>query len=216
MSKFKNFLHTYKPALTVTLVLMLICGLGFPLLLTGLSQLFFPHQANGSLIEVNGQAVGAEFVGQEFSQPYFMTGRPSAVHYNTYTVDAEGNEVYLDGSEFGGLSSGSNNYAPTNPALQERVQADMEAFLASHPELKAEDIPTDLLTASGSGLDPHLSLASAEIQLSAISEASGLSMDELHEIVEANTSGKLLGIFGEEVVNVLGVNLGIAEAMGLI
>ncbi len=216
MTKFKNFLHNYKPALTVTLMLMLICGLGFPLLLTGISQVIFPSQADGSIIMVNGKAIGSEIVGQEFTQPYFMKGRPSAVHYNTYTLDADGNAFYSDGSEFSGPASGSQNLGPSNPALQERVKNDIDAFLESHPDVKAEDIPTDLMTASGSGLDPHVSVDSALIQLPEISKASGLSMDVLQQIVSDNTTGKLLGIFGEEVVNVLSVNLDIAEAMGLI
>ena len=216
MDQFKNFLRTLRPAFTVTLVLMLVCGLGFPLLLNGLAAILFPGQAGGSLQEVDGKAYGARYVGQEFHEAYFMKGRPSAVHYNTYFEDAEGRKTYADGSEFGGLASGSNNYGPSNPALQERVEQDLEAFLAANPEIRREDIPTDLLTASGSGLDPHISPASAEVQLPAIAQASGLTVEALEKIVEDNTTGKVLGIFGEETVNVLGVNLDIAQAMGLI
>ena len=198
---------------TVTVVLMLICGLGFPLLLNGLSAVLFPAQAGGSLVMADGQSVGAHFVGQEFHEPYFMKGRPSAVHYNTYTVNEAGEEVFADGSAFSGVASGSNNYGPSNPALADRVEADMDAFLAAHPDVKKEDIPTDLMTASGSGLDPHISPASAAIQLPGIAEASGLSMEALQKIVKDNTTGRLLGLFGEEAVNVLGVNVDIAEAM---
>ena len=209
----KSFLRALRPALTVTVALMLICGLAFPLALNGLSAVLFPAQAKGSLVEADGRVVGAEFVGQEFSADYYMKGRPSAYHYNTYVVNEDGTETYLGGTEFAGLSSGSNNYGPSNPALQERVAADLEAFLASHPGVRAEDVPTDLLTASGSGLDPHISPAAAAIQLPAISEASGLSVGTLEQIVADNTTGKTLGVFGEEVVNVLGVNIGIYEAM---
>ena len=216
METLKNLLRSLRPALTSTLVLMLICGLGFPLVLTGLSAVIFPHQAHGSLLEEDGKAYGAEFVGQEFTEPYFMKGRPSAVHYNTYFEDAEGNQTYADGSEFGGLASGSNNYGPSNPALRERVEADMEAILAANPGVTMDQIPTDLATASGSGLDPHISPASAALQLPAISEASGLDMETLEQIVEDHTTGKMLGVFGEETVNVLEVNLDIARAMGLI
>ncbi len=144
-----------------------------------------------------------------------MKGRPSAVHYNTYTVDENGREIYLDGSEFAGIASGSSNYGPSNPALAERVEKDIDAFLAAHPGVKREEIPTDLMTASGSGLDPHISAASAAIQLPAIADASGLSMETLEQIVKDNTSGKLLSVFGEETVNVLGVNVEIAKAMGI-
>ena len=214
MERLKTLAHSLWPALSVSVMLMLICGLGFPLLLNGLSALFFPAQANGGLVYADGKAVGSEYVGQEFTEDYFMKGRPSAVHYNTYTVNENGEEVYLDGSAFGGLASGSNNYGPSNPLLAERVEADMEAFLAANPEIKREDIPTDLVTASGSGLDPHITPASAAVQLPEIAEASGLSMEKLEQIVEDNTTGKLLGLFGEEIVNVLGVNVDIAEAMG--
>ena len=145
-----------------------------------------------------------------------MWSRPSAYHYNVYVEDEEGNQYYNDGSEFAGLASGSNNYAPSNPALAERVEADIEAFLAKNPDVKREDIPTDLLTASGSGLDPHISPASAEIQIDRIVMASGLEESVVREIVERNTEGKMLGIFGEETVNVLGVNIEIAQQMGII
>lgn len=216
MESCKNFLKALRPALTITLVLMLICGLGYPLLMNGLSGMLFPNQANGNLVMVDGKAVGSMCVGQEFTEDYFMKGRPSAVHYNTYTVDPDGKEVYLDGSEFTGLSSGSSNYGPSNPALAQRVETDIEAFLAANPEIQREDIPTDLMTASGSGLDPHISPAAAAIQLPAIAKASGLSMEVLEQIVADHTTGKLFGVFGEEIVNVLGVNIGIADAMGRI
>ena len=210
----KEFLHGTRQAVSVTVILMLICGLLFPCLLTGLSSVLFPHQAGGSLITVNGTAVGAEHVGQEFTQDCYMWSRPSAYHYNVYTESEDGRKYYNDGTEFGGLASGSNNYAPSNPALVERVEADMEAFLAKNPDVEREDIPTDLLTASGSGLDPHISPESAQIQLPRIAQASGLSEESLQEIVERNTTGKLLGVFGEKTVNVLKVNIEIAQAMG--
>ena len=200
----------------VTLVLLLICGLIYPVVMTLMSQALFPSQANGSIIYVDGQAVGAKNVGQDFTDPRFMRCRPSAYQYNTYTVDEEGNKFYNDGSEFAGLGSGSNNYAPSNPALTQRVEANIEAFLAENPGVAREDIPADLMTASGSGLDPPISPAAAQVQLPAIAEASGLSPERLAQIVADNTEEKLLGMFGEETVNVLGVNLDIALAMGLI
>ncbi len=210
----KEFLHGTRQAVSVTVVLMLICGLFFPCLLTGLSSVLFPHQAGGSLITVNGTAVGAEHVGQEFTQDCYMWSRPSAYHYNVYTESEDGRKYYNDGTEFGGLASGSNNYAPSNPALVERVEADMEAFLTKNPDVEREDIPTDLLTASGSGLDPHISPESAQIQLPRIAQACGLSEESLQEIVDHNTTGKLFGVFGEKTVNVLKVNIEIAQAMG--
>ena len=196
MKYFKNL----KQATLVSVVFLLICGLGFPMLLTGISQVIFPYQANGSLIEYEGEKIGSEHVGQDFNEPYFMKGRPSAVGYNT-------------ADEVVDVASGSNNYAPSNELLKERVQEDMDTFLEQNPDVKKEDIPTDLLTASGSGLDPHISVDSALIQIPAISKASGISESELEKIVEENTEGKLLGIFGENTVNVLKVNLEIAKRL---
>ena len=186
----------------VTLVLLLICGLIYPVVMTLMSQALFPSQANGSIIYVDGQAVGAKNVGQDFTDPRFMRCRPSAYQYNTYTVDEEGNKFYNDGA--------------SNPALAERVQGDIDEFLAEHPDLTVEDIPTDLVTASGSGLDPHISPASAAVQIPQLAENTGLTEEQLEQFVADNTTGKVLGIFGEETVNVLGVNLDIAEALGLI
>lgn len=209
------FFHNLRQALVVTLIFLLLCGFVFPVLLSGISAVMFPNQAGGSLVYAGGQAVGSATVGQDFTEPYFMKGRPSACNYNTYYLDEQGNPYYNDGTEFSGLRTGSNNYAPSNPALTQRVEADIEAFLEANPEVKREDIPADLVTASGSGLDPHITPASARIQIPALAAASGLSQEELEQIVENNTEGKLLGIFGEETVNVLGVNLDIAKAMGL-
>ena len=132
-----------------------------------LSALIFPSQAQGTLVMADGVAVGAKNVGQEFTEDYFMWSRPSAYHYNTYyeeDTDGDGQveQYYNDGSAFAGLSSGSNNSAPSNPALAERVEADIAAFLEKNPGVSREDIPTDLMTASGSGLDPHISPASAD------------------------------------------------------
>ncbi len=198
-----------KPFL-VTLALLFICGLVYPLALTGISQILFPNQANGSLISVDGIAVGSALVGQDFTDARFMKCRPSAVSYNTYTEEAQ-----KDGS-YTGVSSGSKNYATTNQDLQTRVKKDMAEFLEANPMLQKEDIPTDLLTASGSGLDPHISPKSAEVQISALSISTGLTEDRLREIVKDYTVGKILGIFGEETVNVLKVNLQIAKELNLI
>ncbi|MPM59330.1 Potassium-transporting ATPase KdpC subunit [bioreactor metagenome] len=199
-----------KKPLLITVAMLLICGLAYPLVLTGISQLIFPNQANGSLIKVDGQAVGSMLIGQDFTDSRFMKCRPSAVNYNTYTQEAK------ESGDYAGPGSGSNNYAPTNPALVERVEADITEFLAANPSVTKEDIPTDLLTASGSGLDPHISPASASIQIPALVESTGLSEETLESIVNENTKGKFLGIFGEETVNVLLVNLDIANELGLI
>ena len=200
-------------AVVTTLVLLLICGFLFPVLMTGLGSLIFPSQAGGNLIYVDGQPVGSRFVGQEFTDPRFMRGRPSQYHYNTYYVGEDGVSYYNDGSEYAGLSSGSANQGCYRIT---KVFGDINNFLSGHPSLTVGDIPGDLLTASGSGLDPHISPASAAVQIPALAENTGLSEERLEEIVEANTTHKVLGIFGEEAVNVLGVNLAIAQELGLI
>ena len=194
----------------VSVVLLLLCGLIYPLLLTGISQILFPNQANGSLVTINGQAIGSKLIGQDFSDPRFMKSRPSAVNYNTYTQEGK------ESDDYAGPSSGSNNYAATNPELVKRVEADLSEFLEANPSIKKEDVPTDLLTASGSGLDPHISPASASVQIPALVESTGLSQEKLESIVKKNTKGKFIGIFGEETVNVLMVNLEIAKELGLI
>lgn len=204
------FLKGIKKPFLVTLVLLLVCGLAYPLLLTGISQIIFPHQANGSLIAADGQIVGSELIGQDFTDARFMKCRPSAVNYNTYT------QADKESGDYTGVGSGSKNYAPTNPELVKRVETDITKFLKANPTVKKENIPTDLLTASGSGLDPHISPASAAVQIPALIEATGLPKETLETIVKKNTQGKFLGIFGEETVNVLNVNLDIAKELGLI
>ncbi len=206
----KKFLRPLRTMLLLALVFFLLCGLVYPLALTGLGQLFFPRQAGGSLVYNNGQAIGSALVGQTFTDPRFLQARPSAVNYNVYTKAEK-----EDGS-YGGVATGSNNYAPSNPALAERVEADITAFLARNPSVQRGDIPAELLTASGSGLDPHISPAAALVQLPALAEATGLPQSRLQELVDANTTGKLFGLFGEETVNVLLVNLDIAKELGMV
>ena len=190
-------------ALRVSLILLLICGVIYPLGMTAVSQLLFNKQANGSIIEYNGKPVGSELLGQAFTDIRFFHGRVSAYNYNTYT----------DKAAYKGVGSGSANLAPSNPALVQRVKKDIQAFLLTHPGVKKEDIPTDLLTSSGSGLDPHISPKAADIQIPAISKATGISIAELEKVVKDNTEGRTLGIFGEPRVNILKANLEIAEIL---
>jgi K+-transporting ATPase ATPase C chain len=180
--------------------------------MTGISQLLFHKQANGSIIEYNGKPVGSELIGQEFSDLRFFHGRVSAYNYNTYSQedikqDKDGKIAYL------GVSSGSANLAPSNPALMERVKKDMVEFLKVHPIVKKEDIPTDLLTSSGSGLDPHISPESAKIQIPSISKATGINVSDLKDLVEKYTEGRTIGVLGEPRVNILKVNLEIAKRL---
>lgn len=202
--------------LRLTLLLLLLCGILFPLGLTALSTLFFPKQAQGNLLFADGEAVGSAVIGQDFTADFFLKCRPSACNYNTFTTDQNGTRRYTDGTEFADLSSGSTNYAPSNPALAKRVEDDIRKLLADNPNLERKDIPADLVTASASGLDPHISPQAATIQLPAIAKASGIPEETLHDIVSTHTQGKLFGIFGEGTVNVLKVNLEIAKRMNLI
>lgn len=216
----KSFLHTLRSGIILSVLMLVLCSIVYPGALTAVGGAIFPKQANGNLITVkdadgNEVAVGSELVGQDFTDPRFFRGRVSSVGYNTYTEedlipDEEGNTAY------GGVSSGSFNYGASNPDLQARVAEDLDAFVESHPGVNKEDIPADLLTASGSGLDPHISPASAELQVPYVAEASGLSEDEVRQIVADNTEHKVLGVFGEEKVNVLKCNIDIAEKLGMI
>ena len=197
-------------AFVFCVVMMLLCSFAYPLALTGVSQVAMKEKANGNPTVDPEEAVGSALVGQDFTEDYFFKGRVSSVNYNTYTEEQKEN------GEYAGVSSGSYNYGNSNPELKERIEKDLDEFLATHPGVKKEDVPSDLLTASGSGLDPHISPEAAEVQVKAVAEHSGLSEETVREIVKENTEEKVLGIYGEARVNVLKCNLGIAEKMGLI
>lgn len=210
----KSFGKMLKTACFFCLVMLLLCSFAYPLLLTGASQVTMQARANGSLIDKNGnlttdltEAVGSELLGQRFTEDCFFKGRVSAVNYNTYTKEE------AESGAFSGAASGSFNYGSSNPDLKARIEEDLDAFLAAHPGVTAEEVPADLLTASASGLDPHISPQAAEIQIAAVAEHSGLSEETVQKIVEENTEHKVLGIFGEERVNVLKCNLAVAQAM---
>ncbi|MBV7275485.1 K(+)-transporting ATPase subunit C [Clostridiaceae bacterium UIB06] len=205
-------MKTLKRSILISVVLLILCGVIYPLAMTGISQLVFNRKANGSMIVVNGKEVGSELIGQSFTDPRFFHGRVSAVNYNTYT-EADTKPDKSGKIAYSGVASGSQNLAPSNKALTDRVQKDMENFLKTHPGVKKEDIPTDLLTSSGSGLDPDISPEAAKIQIAAVSKATGISEAQLQDIVNKYTEGKALGIFGEPKVNVLKVNIEIASAL---
>ena len=176
-----------RPAITLLALLTVIAGVIYPLTVTGLAQVLFPHQANGSLIVRDGKPYGSELIGQQFDNPKYFWGRPSAAGYNA------------------AASSGSN-LGPMNPSLEEVVQARMNALHAADPN-NPLPIPVDLVTASASGLDPHISVASALYQVSRVAAARGLSEAEVMFLVEKFTEGPQFGIFGEPRVNVLLLNL---------
>lgn len=212
----KSFLKYFKSALVLTVLMLILCGFAYPAALTGLGQLIFPHQANGSLITAEGEktddpenAVGSAIVGQDFSgdSRYFQC-RISGVNYNTYTEEEK------EDSSYAGVGSGGSNLAPSNEELKQRAEKSVEEFLKNNPDVKKGDIPADLLTASGSGMDPDITPESAKIQIPSIAKNTGLTEEEIRKIVEKNTDGKTLGVFGHERVNVLKCNLEIAKAIG--
>lgn len=205
-------MKTLKRSILISVVFLVLCGIIYPLTMTGISQLVLNKKANGSMVVVSGKEVGSELIGQSFTDPRFFHGRVSSVNYNTYT-EADTKPDKSGKVAYGGVSSGSQNLAPSNKALADRVQKDIADFLKTHPGVKKEDIPTDLLTSSGSGLDPNISPESAKIQIPAVSKATGISEAELQGTVNKYTEGRTLGVFGEPRVNVLKVNIEIATVL---
>jgi K+-transporting ATPase ATPase C chain len=185
-----------RPAFFMLLILTLITGVLYPLAVTGIAQVVFPHQANGSLIMANGKTIGSELIGQQFDDPSYFWGRISAT--GTFAYNAFNAENLT-------ASSGSN-YGPLNPALIDMVQARIDALKAADPD-NTLPIPVDLVTASGSGLDPHISVAAALYQVHRVASARGLSEADVQSLVEKYTEGRQFGFLGEPTVNVLQLNL---------
>ncbi len=180
----------FAPAFRITLFFTVLTGLIYPGVVTGLCQLLFHSKANGSLVEINGQAVGSSLIGQNFTKPEYFQPRPSAAGNDGYDASA---------------SSGSN-YGPTNQKLIERVKASVDKFRKDNPDYTGA-IPADLATASGSGLDPDISPASAQAQAARIARARGISPQQVQQLIAEHTEGRTLGFLGEPRVNVLNLNL---------
>lgn len=193
----KKFLQVFM----LGIVFIIICGFAYPLLITGISQIAFHNKANGSMIEYNGIIVGSELIGQDFKDARFFHGRVSAVNYDTFTSDTKSENILP--------SSGSSNYAVSNPDLTKRIKDDVAAFMKANPGVSEKDLPADLFTSSFSGLDPDISVESAGVQVDSISKATGIDKSKIEEIVKNNTQGRDLGVFGETRVNVLKANLDI-------
>ena len=203
----RKYLKSFKTAFFVSIAMYLLCGFAYPMVLTGISQIIFPNQANGSLVEMDGKVVGSTLVGQDFTDERLFHCRPSAYNYNTYTQEDKENGIYT------GLSSGSNNYAVSNPKLKERLNQDIIKFLKENPTITRDEIPSDIITASGSGLDPHISVEAANVQVDRIVKNTQLSEAKVKDLIKKNTVGKLLGIFGEETVNVIELNLSLVKEL---
>lgn len=178
-------------ALVATLLLVFITGIAYPLAVTGLAQALFKNQANGSLLSRKGQVIGSQLIGQNFSKAEYFHSRPSAAGAKGYDASA---------------SSGSN-LGPTNAQLRENVQANLKKLLAENPGVSPKQVPVDMVTTSASGLDPHISPASAKLQIPRVAKARGIDEKKVEQLVEQYTQGRQFGILGEPRVNVLRLNM---------
>src|SRR5437660_8133453 len=189
------FVHLL-PSLRMLIVMSVVTGVVYPLVVTGIAQVAFPAAANGSLISVNGKAMGSSLIGQPFDDPNYFWSRPSATSPQPYNAMA---------------SSGSNQ-GPLNPALTDAVKDRIKALRDADPGNTAP-VPVDLVTASGSGLDPHISVAAADYQPARVAKARGLAADKVQSLIAAHTEGRTFGVLGEPRVNVLALNLALDGAL---
>jgi K+-transporting ATPase ATPase C chain len=179
----------------LSLLMIVLCGIIYPLAMTGIAQAIFPSQANGSLIKnSDGKVVGSELIGQNYKSPQYFQGRVSSIENN-------------------GAATGSNNYAPSNEDMLKRTKDSIKTLKKENPELNTKDIPVDLITNSGSGLDPHISVKAAEFQVDRISKETGLAKSELKAMIKDSTANRSLGVFGEPRVNVLELNMKVQDAI---
>jgi K+-transporting ATPase ATPase C chain len=179
-----------RPALSVFVVLTLVTGVAYPLAVTGAAQLMFPEEANGSLVLRDGTPIGSSLIGQNFSEPRHFWGRPSATGPMPYN----------------GTASSGSNLGPSNPALVDAVKGRIEALRAADPG-NTIPVPVDLVTASASGLDPHISVAAAQYQVQRVARERKLAPQRVAALVDAHTEGRLWGLLGEPRLNVLALNL---------
>jgi potassium-transporting ATPase KdpC subunit len=188
-------MRSFLTALSLTLLLTVVTGLVYPLAVFGVAQVIFPTQARGSLVTQGDKVIGSKLIGQNFAAARYFQGRPSAAGDKGY--DAAG-------------SSGSN-LGPTNKALIDGVKLRLKNVVEANPGLSPHDVPIDMVTSSASGLDPEISPATARIQIARVAHARGLSEDQVSSLVEANTRGRFIGVFGEPGVNVLELNLALDQ-----
>jgi K+-transporting ATPase ATPase C chain len=195
-----------RPAIVVLVALTVITGLVYPLAMTGIAQALFPRQAQGSLIERNGTVIGSELIGQVFESDKYFHGRPSA----TTAPDPKDSAKTVP-APYNAASSGASNLGPSNKALIDRVQADIDKLKQENP---SAPVPMDLVTTSASGLDPHISPEAALFQIPRIAKARNLPEDRIHQLVTDHTEGRLFGLLGEPRVNVLLLNLALDQLAG--
>jgi K+-transporting ATPase ATPase C chain len=197
-------LKEIRPAIVLLVALTLITGVIYPFAMTGIARVIFPTQSQGSLVEENGKIVGSALIGQEFKSDRYFHGRPSA------TVAPDPNDATKTVSvPYNAANSGGSNLGPTNKSLVDRVQGEMEKLKQESPP---SEVPIDLVTTSGSGLDPHISPAAAHFQVPRVAKARNMSEDSVRRLVDEQVEGRTLGILGEPRVNVLALNLALDRA----
>jgi potassium-transporting ATPase KdpC subunit len=189
-------MRTLIVAIKMTIALTVLTGLIYPIVMVGVSRVVFPAQAQGSLIVRDGKVVGSSLIGQNFSKPGYFHSRPSAAGDKGYDASA----------------SGASNLGPTNKALIEAVKSRLKGVLEENPGVSSAQVPIDLVTASGSGLDPEISLAAAQLQVPRVAKARGISEEQVQKLVEQSTRSRYLGILGEPGVNVVALNLALDAA----
>jgi K+-transporting ATPase ATPase C chain len=197
-------LREIRPAILVLVVLTLITGLAYPLAMTGIAGVLFPSQAQGSLIEKDGKVIGSALIGQEFKEEKYFHGRPSA----TVAPDPADSSKTVP-APYNAANSGGSNLGPTSKALADRLKEDVEKLKAENPNAQ---VPVDLVTTSGSGLDPDISPEAALFQVPRIAKARNLPEDRVRQLVADNTKGRFAGLLGEPRVNVLALNLALDAA----
>lgn len=184
-----------RPAIVITLLFVIVTGIIYPGIVTAIAQVVFPHQANGSLVYANGQAVGSELIGQYWTSPKYFHGRPSATSPAPYQAD----------------NTSASNLGPTNSKLQQNVRDYADQFRKDNDLPPETPLPSDIVTSSGSGLDPHISPEAANLQVTRVAHVRGLDVNKVKQLVTDHTGGRFLWIFGEPYVNVLDLNLALDQ-----
>jgi potassium-transporting ATPase KdpC subunit len=195
-----------RPAIVFVIALTLITGVAYPFAMTGIAQLLFPYQAQGSLVDRDGKVIGSTLIGQEFTSDRYFHGRPSAT-----TKPDPNDSTKAVPAPYNAGNSGGSNLGPTSKALIERIQADIDKLKQENP---AAPVPIDLVTTSGSGLDPHISPEAALFQVPRIAKARNLPENRIRQLIAENTTGPLGGLLGEARVNVLELNLALDRVAG--
>jgi potassium-transporting ATPase KdpC subunit len=197
-------LKEIRPAIVFIVALTIITGLVYPLVMTGIAGVIFPSRAQGSLVERDGKVVGSELIGQVFTKDEYFHGRPSA----TVAPDPSDPAKNVD-APYNAANSGGSNLGPTNQALIDRVKGEVEKLKEENPSVP---VPIDLVTTTGSGLDPHISPAAALFQVPRVAKARNMTEDRVRQLVQEQTEGRFLGLLGEPRVNVLALNLALDRA----